>query len=104
MIVDAVTPTYFTAGWALRSVAITGRHFELIPDGAVGFLSESNDDPERHKGSDQGRYKLNIVSRTGSEIVLEQSEGYSLATSYLGCIASEDGSEVYWVNNTSPLP
>lgn len=101
---EEISPSYYAAGSALRQVTLRGRHFDLIPDEAIGFVSSANDNPTVHLGSDEVRWLFSIISKTKTEMVLRQDTSYSMAASYLGCIASADGSNVYWVNDTSPLP
>lgn len=83
---------------------LSGRYLDQIPDGAIGFLGTQNAHPTNHIGSDLTQWQVPIVSKTATEIVLEQDRSYTLGMSFLGCIASLDGSVIYWINDTSPLP
>lgn len=77
----------------------------MIPLNAVGVLSNTNDDPTRNVGTTYDTLTYDIVSKSSTQLSLrvrvESAWGQPL---YLGAITSPDGSEIYWVNNTKPLP
>lgn len=58
-----------------------------------------------YNGDDNNVHMYNIVSKTENEIRLQHADTTALPNpSYLGALASLDGTEVYWINNSAPLP
>lgn len=45
-----------------------------------------------------------IESRTDNEIVFSAANAVSHNASYIGAILSADRTEVFWMNETAPLP
>ena len=74
-----------------------------MSDTVFGWASYDNARPEQGRGQDSR--KFTIVSRTETSLVFEIEEHpTSTPWAYLGCITNGDNTEVYWVNETNPLP
>lgn len=79
---------------------------DLIPDDAIGILATNNNNPLQRRYTHTAGYdRYLIVSKSEGEIVLSDGGIYDLGDdTYLGGIISPDGAEVYWVNESKPLP
>ena len=85
---------------------LEGTGFGRIPMDAVGLSSTNNGNPRQYLNQiGQTDLTFYIESKTNTRMVLRvmEEKSHSLAR-YLGCIASPDGQEVYWENNSQPLP
>lgn len=84
---------------------LTGYNFDVLPQGVLAFLANSNDDPTRNLGSTSNSFIMDIeVTSVNTATATARSTGAHSSPYYIGVIASADGSTVYWVNNTRPLP
>lgn len=89
----------------LYGFTLEGFNFEGIPGDAVGILALNNDDPlQRRESQDRWAY-MPLVSKTENTLVFRFEEQHQFSVpNYLGGIVSADRSEVYWINETRPLP
>lgn len=77
----------------------------MIPDDAVGVVSQYNDRPLYNKDNTSAVYTLQIVEKQDRRIVLSAGAADSHAYEfYLGGVVSSDRQTVFWVNETEPLP
>lgn len=84
---------------------MSGVNFDLIPDDAVGVMAFDNDDPMHWADVRPAAFSVPIESKSETIILLKQAGSFEhTASLYLGCIVSNDGSSVYWVNEKRPLP
>lgn len=84
---------------------LDGYRFDLMPEGAVAFLSNVNSNPTMNVGSTNRAVimDISVLSEHTAKAVARQVVTHSTPY-YIGALATEDGSEVFWVNNTRPLP
>lgn len=80
---------------------VYGSWLTNLPDDTVGYLSFSNDEPTRYIGTNTGL--LNLIEKKFSKATFGKSHQFSVPM-YLGCICKRDGSVIYWINNSKPLP
>lgn len=84
---------------------LRGDGLSLIPSNAVGIMATSNQDPLAFLGTDDPGYLYDITEHSNMRIVVSQrAAGPHSRNTYLGAITSPDGSVVYWVNESEPLP
>lgn len=77
----------------------------MVPNNAVGILATNNDNPLEYKDQVFEGWLFKLDERTKNTMVLSQVRpGPHDFPSYLGAILSPDRTEVYWVNNSRPLP
>lgn len=102
VIVDTITPEYYGSATGVRLLHfdIYGSWLTNLPSDAVGWLSANNLDPT--SGIAQG-WRVRLVEQSFWHAAFEWNVEFS-PRNFLGCITSRDGSVVYWVNNTRPLP
>lgn len=83
---------------------LTGYRFNLML-GAVAFLSNDNNNPTKYVGTGVPQLVMDIevTSENRATATVRQVVGHSHPY-YIGAIATVDGSTVFWVNNTRPLP
>lgn len=93
-----MTPSYYASGESAYTFEVRGRNFHLIPANAVGFISYRNDDPMG------GNETKAILEKTDTRMVIGRTTPAAHSALYLGGIASADKQQVYWINNSSPLP
>lgn len=100
-----VAPTYYAEGLVARHFTIMGANLMQIPNGAIGVMSTDNDNPTMNVGNitavNSGVY---TALNNGSAQVRQDVSHTINSPAYLGAIVSADGSVIYWVNNTRPLP
>lgn len=71
----------------------------------MGFLSTRNDEPLRNLHGAGPASRVYLVSKTDTEIVLSSNQTqHQTNAKYLGVLALEDSSQVFWVNDSAPLP
>lgn len=76
-----------------------------VPMNAVGVMSHLNNDPLVSRYVTNVLYLYHVVSVSENEIIMEPNVVAARALDfYLGGILSADRQNLYWVNNTSPLP
>ena len=82
-----------------------GSGFGILRNGALGKISYDNDAPLsfRYDNQDTHTFDVEVISNTEAVLRYRQTAAPS-PYNYLGCIVSFDGSVVYWVNETRPLP
>ena len=84
---------------------LVGYGFLLLPNNAVGIISFSNDNPLQFRYTLSAYHTYSILVESDSRAILTFNDSSAVGSnSYLGGIVSHDGSELYWVNNTKPLP
>lgn len=107
VVVDEITPNYYaaTTGGIAFKFDIVGQGFPLIPNDAIGVMSEDNDNPLLRKDTTDPVYMLPIVDRTANTMTLTSTAvaGHGVPY-YLGAIVSADRNVVYWINDSKPLP
>ena len=80
-------------------------NFDTVPDNAVGIYSVNNDNPLENRFNVSPTRSYSIEEKSYDRMTLKRRSTEPIAgTIYLGGIISPDGSVVYWVNNTKPLP
>lgn len=67
-------------------------------------MAGANNYPTAHVGATQAYWRVYLTQKTDSVMRFAASGATELAAVYLGAIASEDGSKIYWVNESKPLP
>ena len=103
--VDNITPDYYAIGVSPDEYIIDGKNLDIIPSNALGIFAYNNDDPLRFRYDTADNHSYKIVEQSYSRMVLRHITGGTLGSdTYLGGIVSPDGSIVYWVNETKPLP
>lgn len=103
--VREVLPSYYAANTLHNIYELRGGGFDLIPAGALGLLARDNDNPLEYLSDPRGWRLFDMTEKTDSRIVMvPEVDDTHAAPTYLGAIVSHDFSEVYWVNNTKPLP
>lgn len=102
VIVESVAPNYYEGQEAatLYNFTINGSFLTNLPSDAKAWVSQSNDNPTGRINQGSG---FRIVEQSFFRITFELSTRYAVPV-YLGCITSADGSIIYWVNNSRPLP
>lgn len=105
VVVTSITPAYYAPGDRTLEFIVIGIGLDNIPDDAVFVGSNVNADPLSYRNTQDPRDYGTIVERNSTSItfIAQQSDVASTAW-YLGAILSADRSEVFWVNNTRPLP
>lgn len=84
---------------------LEGYNLDLVPPGSVGYLSWNNDNPSQLISTTDDSYIGSIVEISYGRLVVEMRTVVAHNTGfYLGVIANETTKEVYWENNTKPLP
>lgn len=77
----------------------------MIPMNAVGVLATNNNEPARYVGTTADTLIYDIVEKSNTRMYLRVRVQSSTAQNvYLGAISSPDGSNIYWINETRPLP
>lgn len=109
VVIESITPLYYAEpGNFQPRFEIQGRGLLQIPANAVARWSLYNDNPTwAQTGTWEGGV-FAILDRTDTSIVFRASTNHTYDLNdvpfYLGCITSPDGSIVYWINNSQPLP
>jgi hypothetical protein len=105
VVVNSVSPTYYAPGIPFGDIVLRGLNFDLIPDTAVGVMSNKNEDPLYLRDTTDVSYLYNISQRSENEITMTTRAPYAHQLPfYLGAILSADRSTVYWMNESRPLP
>lgn len=103
--VSRISPTYYALHERNTDYLLEGHRFDDIPSNAVGLFADDNDAPLGHLGSSVQAYYYDITAKTDTAMNLVARDPKDvLPANYLGAIVSNDGSTVYWVNNSRPLP
>ena len=77
----------------------------MIPQDAVGLLSDNNDLPDVYRYSSAEWNVAQVVVADDFHMKITQSVAHDqVKNTYLGVIVSNDRRIVYWKNNTKPLP
>lgn len=107
VVVESVTPPYY-AGQVnpiLYSTSVYGSGFDIIPSDAVAIIANDNDAPLRFRYSKEVWASLGLVSKDDSNMSFEFAEPHVFSAQvYIGAIVSADRTQLYWLNNTKPLP
>ena len=105
VVVESVTPSYYAANQNPASFVLRGRGFNNLPSPIYGKISSDNDDPEQHRYESANDILLNVEVISDTELALtHRTEATFPGGSYVGVLANANGSEVYWINETRPLP
>lgn len=105
VVVEIVNPPYYAANLNPASFDLRGRGFNNIPVPFYGKISSNNEDPGEHLYESGNNILLDAVVVSDTEIHLTHRTAATFPLgSYLGVLANANGSEVYWVNDTKPLP
>lgn len=100
-----MSPPYYAGGEPVARFELEGENLDLIPANSVGYLSKENDNPAQYIGSEYIYFIGDIIERSYERLVVEIRKVTTHAESfYLGVIANETTKEIYWENNTRPLP
>ena len=84
---------------------MTGKGFLSLSPNMVAVISYNNATPAMWYGSTSDAYWLREVSRTDTQIVFEGFVSAHYNTpSYLGLICRERNGEIWWTNESRPLP
>lgn len=76
-----------------------------MPEDIVGWASYQNENPRVAYDSDNVLNKVLLVERTPTRLVFELGVPYTFGQPhYLGVIANEEKTEIYWENTSQPLP
>lgn len=103
--VDEITPTYYASGRWNPEFELRGQNFDLIPDDAMGIISNDNDDPLKLVGEGTRRTQLTIVERGEGYLKLQSNTAHSYdGDFYLGVLMKRSTLEYFWINDTKPLP
>lgn len=99
---DSITPEYYpqVTSTTVYRFEIDGSFLANLPDDAMAWFSNSNTQPTMGIGA---YWPLYLVEKSFFHAVFERSTYFTVPV-YLGCITSADGSKVYWVNTSQPLP
>lgn len=100
-----MTPLYYAEGEDITRFELEGENLDLIPANSVGYISRNNDDPSQLIETTDGFYVGDITELSYERLVVEMRKVTSHGSGfYLGVIANETTKEIYWENNTRPLP
>lgn len=103
--VREVEPNYYAEGRLRRNFTVRGEYLDIIPSNAIGILSTDNNNPLQHRDSVSDVIVIPLANQTERSLEFEQELEHTLTqSSYLGAILSNDRQEVYWVNESRPLP
>lgn len=85
--------------------SLSGTGFALIPEGSIGIISGNNNDPLQFLNDLTENRIYDITKLDEVTAVLSQRVEYLYGSAtYLGAIVSPDRTQIYWVNDTKPLP
>lgn len=105
VVVYSIDPDYYASGSFAARFEVEASGVEYLPVGAIGVMSNNNDNPEMYAGTAHASQDCEILSIQGSRVVFGQDSSHNHSTkSYLGCIVSADRSQILWTNNSKPLP
>lgn len=100
---DSVTPPYYADGTSKIEFIVRGSGFLGLPSNARGLAAYRNDMPLQYIDSQAEHFPVfEVVSDNELIIGYENEQRHSRL--FLGAIIKNDGSEVFWENNTRPLP
>lgn len=100
-----VDPAYYAGAVLTDECDVYGSGFDEIPADSLGILAANNDDPLHYRNTSASSYLFSIVQKNNTHMRLKLQEAHTFpAPRFLGGIVSADRSEVYWVNDTNPLP
>lgn len=105
--VNEITPPYYAElAYQKAEFNLRGKHFDLIPNDAIGVLARENGNPTELVNTSSAVYLLEVMNRIDdTDVTFEQGEIHNLSTPvYLGAIVSLDRQTIYWVNRSQPLP
>ena len=107
VVVESVTPPYYAVQGApsLYPFSVLGSGFDVIPSDAVAIIAIRNENPLEYLHTLDHWASMAIEAKEDDSISFRFSEAFSFANPlYIGAIVSADRSQIYWVNNTEPLP
>ena len=103
--VDEISPAYYAWKDVAEFYELHGRGFNLIPDDAVGLFATDVNAPLDYGKYDGDKFLFSIIEKTDTMMRLQARQPSTHGSdNFLGGILSADKSQVYWVNNTRPLP
>lgn len=77
---------------------------DSLPDDVVAVPMTSNAEPLRYQQSTNPNIVMTLREKTHFKLVFSANEASSHSASSIGAILSQNREEVYWVNDTNPLP
>lgn len=84
---------------------LQGNYFNYVPDDAIAIISYENDNPLEYLDDTGLSHYLVLSDKTDNSMKATGNGSYSFPRNvYLGALVSADRSEIYWVNETKPLP
>lgn len=100
-----ISPAYYATGERNDEFVLEGYGFSDIPSDAIGIFANNNEIPlsYRYTEDDGLIYDMVPVSETIVRFVCRAASP-AHSRNFLGAIVSANREEVYWVNNTNPLP
>ena len=102
--VYSISPNYYAAGENIAEFELIGGGFDLLPDDAIGNISENNNNPLDNLAAGGAYYHPAIIERTDKRIVFRGVSHNYPRPYYLGAIVSSDKQIIYWRNESSPIP
>lgn len=100
-----VDPAYYAAQELTDVCDVYGSGFDEIPANALGILAAANDDPLHYRNTSTNIYLFDLVQKSNTHMRFRLREAHTFPSGrFLGGIVSSDRSEVYWVNDTAPIP
>lgn len=71
----------------------------------IGVLSQYNDYPATNINVESGYWKLDIIVHDDRHMTARRREAGGLPQNvYIGVLKNESSKQIYWMNNTRPLP
>lgn len=99
-----ITPTYYAEGTFTYEFTLEGAGFDALPSEAVAVPMTSNDDPLHYRNTGTLATVMTMTRISNTQVQFRASAEGGHPESSIGAILSHDRSEVFWVNNTNPLP
>lgn len=99
-----VIPPYYASGRFVHRYTLVGNGFLYLPSDCVAVPSDLNANPLVTRYSVDPSVVMHIVERTNNSIVFEADAESVHTACYIGAVLSNDREEVYWLNESRPLP
>ena len=88
----------------MATFTLKGVGFMELPDDAIAVPMSDNDNPLENRNVTSGGSVMRIVERTATTITFSAAFDVNHGVISIGAILSGDRSDVYWQNNTRPIP
>lgn len=88
----------------MATFTLEGIGFDELPEDAIAVPMSNNDNPLENRNAVSGGTVMIIVERTATTITFSASLSVNHGVISIGAILSRDRSDVYWQNNTRPIP